>query len=225
VGILKVLFGSRSGNAKSFVNWATATLFTAQMGTVTERKKLAANIVNPADIKAFSSKTDQVLPVIYLFTLGVVKDLRKTFNIDERYKDFERRSIEHQKDFSKLKNAKLELAHYNFVDKKYIFAAEADLKDTFNLMNFVLEHETYKEIIIFNKTLMPKIKKQYESISKSYVGHIAEAITRINELESKHANELLKKDLELVNEKHLNEMLKKDMEIMKKDMEIMKLTK
>jgi hypothetical protein len=32
-GMLKILFNSRSGNAESFTDWATETLFTIQMGT------------------------------------------------------------------------------------------------------------------------------------------------------------------------------------------------
>ena len=31
-GMLKILFSSRSGNAEKFVDWATDTLFTVQMG-------------------------------------------------------------------------------------------------------------------------------------------------------------------------------------------------
>src|SRR5690606_41976867 len=44
-GILRVLFCSHSKKADSFVDWATETLFTAQMGTRRARKNLAASIL------------------------------------------------------------------------------------------------------------------------------------------------------------------------------------
>lgn len=255
MGILRVLFVSRSGNTKSFVGWATKTLFTAQMGTKNEKKKLASSLlgVTVPELKAVFSKTNHVLPAIYLFSLGTVKDLRKTLDISAEYKDdqivakigmtkdLERRSGEHARNYGKLKKVNLEMVHYNYVDPQYMSSAETDLKDAFCLMNFMFQHEKYDELIIFNKSLLPKITKQYESIGKSYIGHVAELVSKIKDLESekeltkeKHANELSKKDLEIANgihsnemlkEKHLNEIMKKDMELMKKEMEIMKLSK
>jgi len=262
MGVLRVLFVSKSGNTKLFVTWATETLFTAQMGTSASKKKLASSVlgVTVADLKAVFSKTNYVLPVIYLFTLGTVKDLRKTFHINENYKDdlivakigmtkdIERRAGEHQKEYGKLKNVNIELAHYDYVDCQYISSAETDLKDILNGLNLMLDHEKYDELIIFNKGQLPMIKKQYNQISKSYIGHIAELVTRIKTLEderklmkvehanelmkhtnelmkTEHANELMRAQYALICKDHENEMVKKDMELLKKDMEIMKLLK
>lgn len=247
-GILRVLFVSRSGCADNFVTWATETLFTAQMGTKTEKKKLVSSLlgVTVPELKAVFSKTNHVLPVIYLFALGTVRDLRKTLNIGKEHKDdrivakigmtkdLERRAGEHARSYGKLRNVKLELVHYNYVDPQYMSSAETDLKDAFRIMNFMFQHEKYDELIIFDDKLITTIKKQYESIGKSYIGHVAELVSKIKDLESerelmkeKHANELAKERHanEMLIEKHQNEILKKDLELMKKDMEIMKLFK
>uniref|UniRef100_A0A6C0C9C7 Bro-N domain-containing protein n=1 Tax=viral metagenome TaxID=1070528 RepID=A0A6C0C9C7_9ZZZZ len=248
LGLLRVFFVSRKETADKFVKWASKTLFTAQMGTLTEKRKLASSVlgVSPSEVKAVFSKTSFVLPVIYLFTLGTVKDLRKTLNIDGKHKDdkiiakigvtkdIERRTREHEKEYGRLKNVNMELVHYEYIDSQYIFSSETDLKDIIKGLNLNLEHEKYDELIIFNKTQLPMIKKQYQQIGKSYIGHIAELVTKIKTLESereltkeKHVNELMKEKYhnDLMKEKHENEMMKKDIEIMKRDMEIMKMSK
>jgi len=252
-GLLRVLFVSRSGNADNFVTWATETLFTAQMGTTKEKRKLVSSLLSipVADIKAVFSKTSCKLPVIYMFTLGIVKDLRKTFNIDEKHKDdnvvakvgmsenLKRRATEHANNYGKLKNVSVELAQYEYIDPQYQSQAETDLLHILRNSGFILEHDTYKELIIFNKAQLSDIKKYYNMISRSYIGHISELVSKNKALENEIL--LIKGSLKIelmeekaisqqhlisfINEKHEKELIQKDMELLKKDVEIMKLSK
>jgi protein involved in ribonucleotide reduction len=51
-GMIKVLFCSRSGNAESFQDWATETLFTVQMGTEDSKHELVKSMFGGASIGA-----------------------------------------------------------------------------------------------------------------------------------------------------------------------------
>jgi hypothetical protein len=62
---------------------------------------------------------------------------------------------------------------------------------------------------------MKMVERQYEFISKSYMGHIYELITKIKNLEEKYEKQELNHQLELSKEKHETNILKKDMKIMK----------
>jgi hypothetical protein len=44
-GMLQSLFSSQRGNADKFVDWATETLFTVQMGTADQKETLAATLI------------------------------------------------------------------------------------------------------------------------------------------------------------------------------------
>jgi len=44
IGMLKILFSSRSGNPSKFIEWAADTLFTVQMGTVTVIKRCEKSV-------------------------------------------------------------------------------------------------------------------------------------------------------------------------------------
>ncbi len=42
IGLLKVLFSSRTKSANKFVKWASKTLFVAQMGTIVQKTQLVS---------------------------------------------------------------------------------------------------------------------------------------------------------------------------------------
>lgn len=88
-GMLRVLFISKSGNTSGFIRWACETLFTVQMGTTEQQNKLVAKVLGTSVenvIEVFNTHTNK-LPVLYFFTLGYVKDLRTSMNINEhKYK-------------------------------------------------------------------------------------------------------------------------------------------
>src|ERR1700733_9852269 len=184
------------------------------MGTINQKNKLISNLlgVSVEAVKAVFNKTTHKIPCIYLFSIGIVKKLRKELNIDNKYDDnnyvykwgmsidLERRTKEHEKSYSKLKGSKIELILYGFIDPQYVSEAE---------------------------TKMKYIKEQYELISRTYMGHITELINKIKEkghevifLNEKHEKELQIKENELLKEKYEKELQIKENELLKKELEI-----
>lgn len=236
-GLLRVLFASNKNTADKFVDWASQTLFTCQMGTPVQKTNLVSNLlgVHPEAIKAVFNKSVNTLPCIYLFSIGLVKDLRKSLKIASSYRDnelvykwgttadIERRTKEHTLDFSKINGSKLELALFGFIDPQYIFEAETRVKHLIEGMNLAINHDKFEELAVIPKNKFKLIKEQYDMISRAYMGHIRELVGKIKEKDSEII--LLKKSYEYELLKKDNDMLKKDAELslIKKDLEIANL--
>lgn len=256
LGILRVLFASHSKIASKFIGWATKTLFTAQMGTSESKQKLASKLlgVHALTIKEVFNTSSTNVPCIYLFTLGTVKDLRKSMKIDNKYKDdmiickygmtdsLERRASEHNKTYGSIKGANLCLKYYAYVDVQYISKAERDIREYFESMECELKYDNHKELIVMDISKMNKyVKHQYSKLSDLYGGHIKDLIKRIEELENKlllqtekhknelqeekHRNELQEERHKTMEEKHKNEIQKYEIELLKKELEISKMKK
>jgi len=224
-GMLRVLFTARSGIANNFVGWATKSLFAIQMGTKIQKESLVADILGvPAKtVKEVFSQSCYTLPCIYLFSLGKVENLRKTFNISDKYgdddivykygmtKNLTRRTEEHIATYGKMDNVELKLKYYSYVDPQYISSAETDIRNIVGALNLNYSYDTHKELVIISKDFMPLVKKQFEQISANYIGHISELVTKIKELEAKIEMMELKHKNELMEEKHRREMIEKDM--------------
>ena len=147
-GILKVLFSSRVGSAELFQDWATEKLFTIQMGTIENKEILGANIlnINVESFRAVFKSHASKFPCIYLLELGSVKNLKSTFNIPSDVNDnliiykygftdnMERRLLEHNNDYGKLKNVNINLTTFHIIDIKYTSEAENDLRHFFKNM-------------------------------------------------------------------------------------------
>ncbi|AVL94389.1 MUTS family DNA-binding domain protein [Moumouvirus australiensis] len=226
-GILKVLFSTRNNKTTRFVNWAKNILFTVQMGTKTQKNQLIASMtgVSPEAIKAVFSKTSSTLPCIYFYTIGKVKDLRKTLKISNDYddediigkygmtKDLDRRTGEHNDTYGQLPGSDLRLTMFNFIDIQYLSQAESDLKLYMKDTGLKFNHNKYYELAIVSKSMFKSVKKQYDLIGKSYIGHIKELTDKIKEKDNEI--NLIKKDYDIMKMNHENELLKKDLEIMK----------
>jgi hypothetical protein len=239
-GILRVLFVSRSGNTKRFVDWATKKLFTLQMGTLTQKTNLVSDLlgVNATSVKDVFCRNAKTLPCVYFFTLGHVKDLRKSMNISDDYedddivgmygftKDLTRRTTEHIKSYSKIKGCELKLKWYSYIDPQYMSSAESDVRTCMNALDSHLEYKKEKELVVLSKEYMKIVNTQYENISSKYMGHISELITQLKEQDAKHQIELANKDKIILEEQHKNELQKEKYEnaLLKKELEIMKLT-
>jgi hypothetical protein len=139
-GILRVLFVSKCGRANTFIKWATEKLFIIQMGTNEQKLKLRDSLgVLPEAVREVCKKSTSPISCIYLFSLGTVGSLRKTFNIPTdmkdndivvkygRTEDLDRRTTEHNNDYGKLENVELRLLMYSFVDSSYAVDAENDI--------------------------------------------------------------------------------------------------
>ncbi len=232
IGLLRVLFVSRSGNADKFIGWATKTLFTVQMGNVKEKRDLISDMmgVSPEAVKAVFSKSASTLPCIYLFVIGKIKNLRKHFEISDEYndndcvyrfgttKELSRRTDEHNKSFGKIKGAELKLSIFNFIDVQYIFQAETELKSFMEGLEVMFECKGHKELVIIPKNKMKCVQKQFNYIGNNYIGHIKELVDKIKEkdAEIKEKNHEIKdkdhdlkdkgREIELVKKQHENEL-------------------
>ena len=244
-GLLRVLFVSRNNKTKPFIKWATETLFTCQLGTRTQKEKLVSNVlgVSAKVIKEVFNCDANTLPCVYLMTLGYVKDLRTSMNIDNKYnddcivakygftKELSRRTGEHIKLYNKINGCDLKLKHYSYIDPQYMSNGENDIKDFITTLNLKLSYENYDELIIIPKEYMKIISDKYEHIGKKYAGHISELVIKIKELEDKYEKQELKhkygnqalifekeklnNELELQKEKYEHLLLKKDFELLK----------
>jgi hypothetical protein len=225
-GMLRVLFVSRNNKTSHFIGWATKTLFTVQLGTTEQKRELVSSVlgVNAKVIKEVFNTDANTLPCVYLFTLNTVANLRKSMNIPDTFaddsivckygftKELARRTGEHITTYNKIENVDLKLKHYSYVDPQYMSNAESDIRTFMTALNITYKFEEYKEIVIIPKHLINLVEKQYQQIGKSYMGHIAELITRIKDLEY----ELAMKDtkMELLTEKHKSELQAKDIEML-----------
>ena len=210
LGMLKVLFASRSGNAESFQEWATEKLFTVQLGSDDNKYELVKNMFGGVSInvikEAFNASSGKT-PCIYLFVLGNANQLLKTDKYSNDcllYKygytdDLPRRSSEHNRNFKKIFKTNIELMIYSIIDPKYVSDAETSIKKY--LEGNIIEYDNMTELVVLNKTDYERTNKMYKMIQNSYIGCYKEMQERINKLENElkeeqYRHDLTKKDLE-----------------------------
>jgi hypothetical protein len=236
--MIKLLYISRNENAKYFRSWATETLFTAQMGTQDAKQKLASSLigVDVDSIKQVFSCNASKTPVIYLFLIGQAKDMLKDNKYGKndllckfgRSDDLIRRSIEHDKTYSKEFNTNIELLCYSIIDPKFISQAEANISHYFE--NNKVDYNNEKELVVINSKNLKLIKEQYMMIQNLYIGHYTDLYNRITELEKELKDEKHKYILlteqhknELLVEQHKYELLNEQFKSKDKDIEILQL--
>ena len=238
-GMLRVLFVSRCGNTKNFIKWATETLFTVQLGTNVQKKKLASNILGvPVDdfnniMLKPNTKTD--IASIYFITFGTAKDLRTSMNLDDSILDTDivsiygytdnlrRRLMEHKNKYKNIKGANLAVKYYSFIDKSQLSKAEKDVKEYFNATESHLEYDSEKEMVCIDSKVIKYLESQYQTIGKKYEGDHKDIIQKMKDMETNHKYELELKEhkvqikdqeMHVLNERHAKEMALKDNEIL-----------
>jgi hypothetical protein len=239
-GILRVLFTTKNNKTKSFRKWATETLFTAHMGTKEQKQNLSSKLlgVDASVIKEVFNTHSKSVSVVYLFTIGSVKDLKKSMKIDDSFDDdslvckwgytkcLNRRTSEHMKTYGKIKGADLKLKHYSYIDLQYMAEAEKSIKDYVNDFNLGLKYEEHVELLILPQKLINQTKDKYEHIGNKFAGHVSELITKIKNLENE--NTMLQKDIIMEQknveaEKQNTRLSEKDNIILQKDKELLEL--
>lgn len=202
-GIVRVLLVSRNKNVEKFQEWALNTLFTCQMGSTEEKEVLVSEVMNMdvANVRAMFNKYASTFPCIYLLSLGLVKDLKQTFNIGDdvdgslmvykfgRTEDFERRLFELQKQYGKMRNVCINVVFFHTIDIKYLSEAETSVNQFCTNFSKRLLVENYKELVIFNSTELREVKNQYKMLGDLYMGATAGLQKQIGDL--KHENEVL----------------------------------
>jgi dynactin complex subunit len=200
------------------------------MGTRKQKIDLASSAlgIDARVVKELLNANRNTLPCIYFFTLGLVKDLRASMDIDPKYpdtatlgrfgftKELARRTGEHMNKYNKIEHVDLKLKHYSYIDPLYMSSVEVDIKEYMMGFHAIIKHGTEEELVIVPEEHAEGVKKQYELIGKRYMGHISEVVNRIKELEQKNANQLLEHRVELSEAMHRNMM--KDKELEMKDM-------
>ena len=237
-GMLKILFSSRTGNADKFVDWATETLFTVQMGTADQKETLASTLIGQSvkNVRAVFKTCAKKVPCIYRFALGTAKQLRPTMdlpaNIKDEYiiikygltEDIERRTKEHGKQYGSIKGVQLGLMEFSYIDPKFLSEAETDIKDFFQTIEIPIEYKSYKELVAIDPKHEKQIQKQYKYIGTEYQGNITELVLQIKDLKTKlefaskeNAYKLKEKDyiIELKDEKLKYQELKNEVLEMK----------
>jgi hypothetical protein len=177
-------------------------------------------------LKEVISTTGNLLPCIYLFSLGYVKDLRTEMKISSNYpddaivckygftRDLSRRAAEHSLNYSKIKGVDLRLLCHSYVDPQYTCKAEGDIRQIMNAFHIHHRYRSEEEIVIVTKDMFPMIHKQYENISKNYMGNVSELVAKIKELEM----EIERKDCQL---KAVRNNYEFSLEIERKDRQLM----
>jgi hypothetical protein len=231
-GLVKVLMVSRNKNVKRFQEWAIKTLFTIQMGTKEDKVELGTKILGIPEktYSAVFNKHANDLPAIYLCSLGHVKELRNTFEIDNSFPDdsvvykygftenLADRMQSNKGQYEKLENVKFVLTTFNGIDPQYLRDAERDVKEECNAYEINLQTKGYKELIILNEAQLKNVKKNYGRLGRDYAGHSAELQQQIRELKEEllkvnYENERLKTLVESNEKYHKLELKNKDLKI------------
>jgi hypothetical protein len=210
-GMLKILFSSRSGNQGKFADWAVETLFTVQMGSVEQKQKLSKSLygIPQTDIKRVLKTSAGAIPCVYVFYLGLVKDLRSEMNIDSsipddhwvikygRTKDLSSRSINHNKEYGSIDGVNIHLHKYCYVDTHKASKAEVRLKEYFVSENVSVTYKDYTEIFTFDPKNEKRLAREFHSIHLEFADEI-KALNTMNELVKKDA-EVTKAQMETKN--------------------------
>lgn len=245
IGLLRILFSSRSKTSEKFVRWATKTLFTAQMGTFEQKNKLVTNIlgVSPQAVKEVLNKSSSRVSCAYLFSLGRVKNLRVSLNIPSKYSDddyvykfgntddLETRMYQHlTQTFKNIDGITLELVLFSYIDSQFTTDAESKIRHMMAETGLKLEHETFTELSIIPKQRMKFVKEQYDTIYKSCMGNVGNIVAQLKEKESiniQQKYQLENKDLQLklMQEECSNKLAQMELHHLKLQMASMKKSK
>lgn len=242
LGVLRVIFTTRSHVAESFVAWATNTLFTAQLGTMKQKRQLASALtgLDLTDIKKLNKATSGCISCVYLFSLGKVQDLRETMSIPDEYpdesvvykygrtNDLLKRTQQHLKTYGVLDNVNLELVYHAYIDPEYASSAETTIAHNIQGMELSFSYGNHKELIIVSQEKYKYILEQYDIVGKLYRGSLKQILDDLEK--QKQLVILAQKDAEiLVAQKEIElsrkdtQLAKQETEMMKKDLEIMRL--
>jgi hypothetical protein len=235
-GLLRLVFVSRNKKVERFQEWAEDCLFKIQMGTKEDKVELGTKLLGISEktYTAVFNKHANALPAIYLISLGNVKKLRNTFEIDNSFPDdsvvykygftdnLGDRMQSNKSTYGKLENVKFVLTTFNGIDPQYLREAERDVKEECEAYEINLQTKGYKELIILNAAQLEHVKKNYGRLGRDYAGHSAELQQQIRELKEEllkvnYENERLKTLVE-TNEKYNKlELKNKDYIIENKD--------
>jgi hypothetical protein len=198
------------------------------------KKKTSNNImgINALDIYEVLNMNKHIVSCIYFFTLGTVKNLRYSMNIENKYddddivgkfgftKNLARRTYEHMQDLGEIENCELKLKIYSSIDPVYMSKAETEIKNCIDSLKGKIIYEDKEEIFVIKKNILTYVEEQYNMIGIKYNLHVSEFTNKLKEIEDIKDKEILinnieslKKDFEMQNKNHDNIILIKDLQI------------
>ena len=238
-GMIKVLFNNRSNKSRTFIKWATETLFIIQMGNDSQKEEIASGLIGiPANTLRQVLKTSAMsVPCVYQFALGTAKSLRTTMKLSNDIPDdfiitkygftdnLSRRTTEHMKNYGNIANVNLELVNYCYIDPKYLSQAEVLIKEFFVDIELPITYNKFAELVAINPKHKRQIKTTFKSAHDNFAGCVSDLMIRIEDLkrnleakiiEIKHINAIHKVENERKNEI----IARKDEIIARKNVEI-----
>lgn len=185
-GIVKVLSNTRKASAKKFQSWMTNTLFVAQMGSVTQRRKLAGKILglDAAAVDTMNKTTSGLIACVYFFVIGNAGNLRESMDISEEHDDnmlickFGRttdlgdRTKKHVKEYGKIDGADLQLVYRCDIDPKYLPKGEARVAHWMEDIGAMFSYQNYKELVIISESQLKRTKSTFDVIAEHYCGKV-----------------------------------------------------
>ena len=228
-GLVRMLITRRHPIAERFQDWAFEKLFTLQHGTQDAKEELAADVlgVTPKALRAVLNTNANTVPAVYLFRLGLAKDLRSTLNIPESFADdhvvckfglstdLSKRSSKLESEY-RLPGVSLRIQYHVYIDPIYLSTAEKDVKDYFANAEWALEHSKYKELAVLSPQMLKSVVyDKYKALGVAYAGKLLELQTQLEALkeqikrtEETHAQLIAEKDDRLRETKeHFAEMV------------------
>ena len=225
-GLLRVAMVSRSGNTKTFSNWILESIFATKFGTDIQKAKTFSRAlgIDYPTVLAFCSTLQRKISAIYLFQIGIVKNLRTKLDIPDDYpdnapvykygrtNDIRRRFKNHiDNKYSEKNGFNCKLITMWFVSEERLTKAERILKQHLIDKHWYLENDKHTEIAIIN---LPKkqIVDELNPIFSQYASEINTLENKVSELTTEVI--LLKKDIEILKGKLREKEL--ELKLMKK---------
>jgi len=223
-----MIFKSNSSYAKVFIEWASNTLFTLQLGTTEQKAELINNHMG-ADFKLFKQVMlchPGQISCVYLISLGTAGDLRETFSIVGgrdvnivckygRTNDIDRRMTELSNEYSKKnENISLSVITFSFIDDVFASKAETDMKDIFTNDYHKLTDIQESELICVTRRQISNITRLYRTLENDYGREYEKIKASYVEKDFVKERTIMEKD---------KVIMEKDRLIMEKDMEIERL--
>ena len=223
LGVVKLLFCSRSKRVDEFQNWAINVLFTHQFGNQDAKDHLAADLLgvkHKAVSDAFRSSFKEI-PCIYLMEIGPVAAIRTHFeqhpeetapnlegladhHILYKFgvtKDLARRHKEHLALYGKWARS-FKCKHFLYVDATYRNRAETHIKRFFKLAGMWVNDAKYDELAAIPTERMVELRQCFDDAHTMFTSQSREVIQQKDAIEREHRHEmemlLAEKDKEIL---------------------------
>jgi hypothetical protein len=211
-------------DGKLFINMSTSNIEYDKNDTSVRGYLSIAGCDQDILEKTFDTSVSTI-SAVYLFTIGQVKTLRDSMNIDEKYDDenivvkfgmtddLRRRSKEHHKNFKKY-GGNTKLKYYAWIDETFQSNAETAIKKYFSGMKVLFSFGDMKELAIVTHDELKDLRQHYSHLFELYGG-------KLKNMNSHYEKELsnVKNKLSIEKEKHkcTKIELEKQLEITEKE--------